>query len=114
MWLQRIIAGLRGDFPAAMLLGQTTMVIQALDLGLIVPLALFTGWALWRGKTVGYLLSTKAVAMAAAICAMLLFVWLAEGTLEAAPLVIFGGALVASAYLGVRIYRSIPGSTLHD
>lgn len=116
MWLQRIIAGLQGNLLTGMLLGQTTMVIQALDLGLIVPLALFTGVAVWRKKPIGYLLSTvfvvKAVAMAAAICSMLIFVWLAEGTLEAAPLIIFGSTMVAAAYLGIRIYRSITVSKI--
>lgn len=111
MWLQRIIAGLKGDLSTGMLLGQTTMVIQALDLGLIVPLALFTALALWRKKKIGYLLSTifvvKAVAMSAAICVMLLSVWVAEGTPEVVPLIIFGSAMFAAAYIGVQIYKSL-------
>ena len=48
MWLARIAAGLRGDLAGAMLLGQTTMVVQALDLGLVVPLAVLTGVLCWR------------------------------------------------------------------
>ena len=58
MWGQRIAAGLRGDLETAMLLGQTTMVVQVLDLGLLVPLSLFTALAAWRGWPVGYLLSS--------------------------------------------------------
>lgn len=50
MRLGRILAGVKGDYETAMLLGQTTMVIQALDLGLIVPLAVFTGIAILRKK----------------------------------------------------------------
>lgn len=109
MWGQRIAAGLRGDLETAMLLGQTTMVVQVLDLGLLVPLSLFTALAAWRGWPVGYLLSSvfviKAVAMAAAICAMLLSAWATEGTLEVVPLLIFGTAAVAASWLGVRMYR---------
>ena len=113
MWVQRIAAGLQGDLASAMLLGQTTMVIQALDLGMVVPLALFTTLALWRKKPSGYLLSAifavKAAAMFGAICAMLLVVWVTEGTLEAVPLILFGGAMLAAVYIGVRIYKSVRG-----
>ena len=113
MWVQRIAAGLQGDLASAMLLGQTTMVIQALDLGMVVPLALFTALALWRKKPSGYLLSAifavKAAAMFGAICAMLLVVWVTEGTLEAVPLILFGGAMLAAVYIGVRIYKSVRG-----
>jgi hypothetical protein len=89
-------------------------VVQALDLGLIVPLALFTGVAAWRGSAVGYLLGSivavKAVAMAAAICAMLLSAWAYEGKLEVAPLAIFAAVAGVSGWLGIHMYRSVlPG-----
>jgi hypothetical protein len=71
MWSQLIATGLRGDLSGANLLGQTTLVVQALDLGLVVPAALFTAFALWRRRPIGYLLGAvfvvKALAMAAAI-----------------------------------------------
>jgi hypothetical protein len=111
MWLDRIAAGLRGELGEAMLLGQTTLVVQALDLGLIVPLAAFTGIMAWKRCPVGYLLSSvlvvKAVAMAAAICAMLISVWVTEGKLDVGPLVLFAGTMAAAAWIGVRMYRSI-------
>lgn len=114
MWLQRIAQGLRGDLAGAMLLGQTTMVVQALDLGLVVPLAVFTGVAAWQGRAIGYLLSTvfavKAVAMAAAICAMLLSAWAVEGRLEIAPLALFAGVTAVAAWLGARMYQSAKGT----
>ena len=110
MWLTRILSALGGEIQG-ILQGQTTLVVQALDLGLIVPLALLTGVAAWRGSAVGYLLSSvvavKAFAMAAAICAMLLSAWAYEGTLEVVPLAIFVAVAGASAWLGVRIYRSM-------
>jgi hypothetical protein len=110
MWLARILSALGGEIEG-ILQGQTTLVVQALDLGLIVPLALFTGAATWRGRATGYILSSivvvKAVAMAAAICAMLLSAWAYEGRLEVVPLAIFAGAAGASAWLGIRIYGSL-------
>lgn len=114
MWLGRIIPALQGDVQGV-LVGQTTLVVQALDLGLIVPLALFTGVTAWRGSPVGYLLAStvvvKAFAMASAICAMLLVAWYYEGALEVPPLVIFGTAAVVAAWLGVRMFRSLEPST---
>lgn len=114
MWV-RLIAGALGGKIQGVLHGQTTFVVQALDLGLIVPLALWTGWAAWRGQAIGYLLCSvlvvKAFAMAAAICAMLISAWIASGTPEVVPLVIFVSVAGISAWLGVRMYRSaVPSS----
>jgi hypothetical protein len=110
MWLARILPALNGEIEGV-LLGQTTLVVQALDLGLIVPLALFTAVAAWRGSPVGYLLSAavvvKAFAMAVAICAMLLSAWAFEGTLEVVPIAIFGTAAALSLWLGSRMYRGV-------
>jgi hypothetical protein len=110
MWLTRTISALGGEIQGV-LDGQTTLVVQALDLGLIVPIALFTGVTVWRGSAVGYLLGStmavKAFAMAAAICAMLLAAWTFEGELEVVPLAIFATAAGLSAWLGIRMYRSV-------
>jgi hypothetical protein len=111
MWLQRIAVALSGDLATAMLLGQTTLVVQALDLGLVVPLAIYTGIAAWRHKPIGYLLSSifvvKMVAMTIAICAMLLSAWAVEGRADVPALAIFATAAAASILLGVAMYRSI-------
>lgn len=110
MWLTRIVSALGGEIQGV-LHGQTTFVVQALDLGLIVPLALFTGVTAWPGKAVSYLLCStlvvKAFAMAAAICAMLLSAWAFEGTLEIVPLAIFATAAGVTVWLGIRMYRSV-------
>jgi hypothetical protein len=116
MWLGRIIPALGGEIDGV-LLGQTTLVVQALDLGLIVPLAIFTGVAAWRGSALGYLLASvvavKAFAMACAICAMLIVAWIYEGRLEVPPLLIFGAAAVAAGWLGVRMFRSLQPRPVH-
>jgi hypothetical protein len=110
MWLGRIVPALGGQIQGV-LLGQTTLVVQALDLGIIVPLAVFTGVTAWRGTAVGYLLAStvvvKAFAMACAICAMLLVAWIYEGRLEVPPLLIFASAAGISAWLGARMFRSL-------
>lgn len=89
----------------------TTMTVQALDLGIVVPLALFTAVLAWRRRPSGYLLCSvvvvKSFAMAAAICAMLLSAWAVEGAVELPPLIIFAAAAVASAWLGARMYANI-------
>jgi hypothetical protein len=110
MWLFRIVRAQESGVQGV-LQGQTTLVVQALDLGLVVPLALFTGVTAWRGRPVGYLLCStvvvKAFAMASAICAMLLATQVLGGELAVPPLVFFGAAAAASAWLGVRMYRSV-------
>lgn len=114
MWLHRIVLGLRGDGAGAMLMGQTTLVVQALDLGLVVPLAVFTGILTWLRRPVGYVLSSvfvvKMVAMTTAICAMLLSAYAVEGELELVPFAIFAAAAVASVVLGARMYRCVDAS----
>jgi hypothetical protein len=116
MWLPMIMAGLRGDFEQGPLFGQTTMVVQVMDLGMIAPLAIFTAVALWRRWPVGILLGTifvvKAVAMSAAITAMLISAWMVEGSPEVAFLSIFIAAAALSIWLGVRMYRSLQPAVL--
>ncbi len=97
MWLARIADTLAGR---GALLGQTTLVVQALDLGFIVPLSVFTAIAALNARPVGYFLCAtlvvKAAAMAAAICAMLLVAWELEGRLEVGAFVLFAAAAVAA------------------
>jgi hypothetical protein len=110
MWLARIAAAMRGKIDGV-LLGQTTLVVQALDLGLVVPLAIFTGVTALRRRRIGYLLSSvvviKGVAMAAAICAMLIAAWIVEGTADVVPFLLFAAAAAVALWLAFRIYRSV-------
>ena len=110
MWLARIVAAMNGKIDG-ILLGQTTLVVQALDLGLVVPLAVFTGVTALRRRPLGYLLSSvvviKGLAMAAAICAMLITACIVEGTLEIVPFTIFAAAAAVALWLAIRIYRSV-------
>lgn len=111
MWSKRIHAGLTGDLAGAGLFGMPTLTVQALDLGVVVPLAVFTGAALRRARPIGYLLAPlfaiKGVTMSAAICAMLLSAWAVEGRLELVPFTIFAAACLAAGALAWRMFASV-------
>lgn len=109
MWFGRIFSSMGGNVQGV-LYGTTTLVVQSLDLGLLVPLMVLTGVLVLKRRSAGYVLSSvfivKAVAMSAAIIAMLVSAWMTEGTFEAVPAAIFAAAAAASVYLGLRMYRS--------
>jgi len=114
LWLARIAAALRGDLAAAGLTSETTLTIQALDLGLVVPACMASAVLAWRRSPAGYAFaaafSVTFVGMAAAIAAMLLSAWAVEGVLEIVPIGIFVAAAVTGLAIAVRAYRSIvPG-----
>ncbi len=105
MWTKRIATGLSGDLAGAGLFGMPTLTVQAMDLGMLVPLALATAALLLRSKSWGYLLApvfaVKGATMAGAICAMLVSAALVEGLLEVVPFAMFaggGGGLAALAW----------------
>lgn len=108
MWAQRIATGLAGDLEAASLWGETTMVVPALDLGLVVPTALFIAVLVWRRSPVGYVLAAIwvvfSIAMASAIASMLVAAGVVEGTFEIPPMLMFGGYLLASLALAWPIF----------
>jgi hypothetical protein len=111
LWLGRIAAGLGGDLVTAGLTSETTLTVQALDLGLMVPLSVLGAVLVWRRTDVGYAFaaawSVTFVAMSAAIMAMLLSAFAVEGTLEIVPIAIFGLAASAGIVIGIRAYQSI-------
>ena len=112
MWLPRIATGLAGDLAGAGLLGTPTLSVQALDLGIVVPLSLATALLVWRRRPAGFLLaalfSVKAMTMAGAIVAMLVSAWLVEGSLEVVPFAIFAGVTLFAGWLAARVLRSAP------
>ncbi len=111
MWAQRLATAYRGDLAGAGLLGMPTFTVQALDLGMLVPLATATAVLLWRSNPWGYLLgvvfAVKGATMAGAICAMLISAAIVEGALEVVPFAIFGAATLVSAGLAWRMLANI-------
>ena len=112
MWVPRIAAGIAGDPVGANLLGTPTLTVQALDLGLVVPLSLATAVLVWRRHRAGYVLgalfTVKAVTMAGAIVAMLVSAWMVEGTLEVVPFAIFGAVTTFAGVLAARVLLAVP------
>ncbi len=80
-WLGKIIPTLLPNAIQSELQNATTMVIQAMDLGLIVPLAILSGILLLRRSALGYLLASvfvlKAITMGLAVSAMVIKMTLA-------------------------------------
>ncbi len=110
MWLP-LIARTFGAANVPELNGGTTLVVQAFDLGILVPLALITAVTVHRRLAVGYLLSSivvvKGMALGAGIAAMMAVEWSATGVSQLAPMVVFGLISVGSAVLAVRVFSSI-------
>jgi hypothetical protein len=112
MWLPMVLLNLTATTVEA-LDGATTLVVQALDLGFLVPLGIFTAILVWRRAPAGYLLASvvvvKAVAMASAIVAMLLVEAAETGELMLPPMVIFALTALAAAAIGWRAFRAVDG-----
>jgi len=109
LWLARIADGIARP-EQAMIYGETTMTVQALDLGLVIPVILMIAWLTWRRTAIGYVMAASFAVtyafMSAAIGSMLVTAGMYTGIYEMPPLVIFGFASLASALVAVRMYRS--------
>lgn len=123
-WLGRIMPGLGGGAPVG-LLTSTTLFIQVLDLGLIVPLMALAGILLLRRQPLGYLLTSvaliKFMTMGIALVAMIIGQTLAGDVVpvvEAAIFIIMAAAGIMMAVLLMRdlhetgATQPIPGARL--
>jgi hypothetical protein len=110
MWLPLIARTLSLE-TVEDLAGGTTLVVQAFDLGVLVPLGLFTGAAVHRRLPIGFVLAcvivVKGVAMGSAIAAMLVFEGMATGATQVAPIVGFALIALASLAIAVRVFGSL-------
>jgi hypothetical protein len=110
MWVGRVFGALT-DGIDGVLLGETTMTVQALDLGLVVPVSIAIAVMTWRGHepamVAGAAFTVTFVALAAAITSMLVSAWFVDGVVEVGPIAIFALAAAAGAWQSVRIFRSI-------
>jgi hypothetical protein len=74
-WLGRIVPALVSGEPPYGLESYTTLFIQVMDLGVVVPLAVVGAALLWKRRPLGYLLSTalvvKGASMGIALVAMI-------------------------------------------
>jgi hypothetical protein len=110
MWAARIVQGLSGDV-AGLLHGETTLTVQALDLGVVVPASLLIAVLALRrvpaGMAAAAAFAVTFVAMSAAIASMLVSTWLTTGVLELPPIAIFTAATAAGLVVIVRMYQSV-------
>ncbi len=110
LWLPAVV-GTWGRRVVDQLQGASTLVVPVFDLGLLVPLAIFTGLAVAYKLPVGYLLSSiilvKGSTMALAIASMLIVEANITGELVLPPLVIFTVVAVVSLALGRQALGSL-------
>ena len=115
LWLP-LLARTFGATQVAELDGGTTLVVQAFDLGLLVPLGLFTAWTVWHRRPVGYLLASivvvKGMAMGAGIAAMLIVEAITTELAQPVPIVLFLATAFVSGLIAWRVYRSIDGTAV--
>ena len=109
MWSGRIADALTAATPP--LHGESTMTVQALDLGLVVPISIVIAIAALRRHPVG-LAATVAFAvtfvmMSAAIASMMVSSWIVTGVPAAEPIAVFTLASVAALALLGRMLGSI-------
>jgi hypothetical protein len=112
-WLGRIAPGLVGGVPVG-LMTNTTLFIQVMDLGVIVPLMVLSGVLLLRRQPLGYLLSSvaliKFMTMGVALMAMIAGQLLAGEVvpvIEATIFVIMAAADFIMAFLLMRHLREV-------
>ncbi|MHB1413938.1 MAG: hypothetical protein ACYC1C_01705 [Chloroflexota bacterium] len=110
-WVGRIVPALLQGEPPVGLENYTTLVIQALDLGVVAPTAVVAGVLLLRRQPWGYLLSSvmliKGLTMGTAVSAMGLGMVLAGQAASPVELGVFPLITVFNAVMAVVLLRSV-------
>jgi hypothetical protein len=116
MWIGRIADGLGAG--VATLHGETTMTVQALDLGLMVPISVIVATAALRRSAAGMAaaaaFAVTFVTMSMAIASMMVSASIVTGTLQLPPIVIFGLAGAVGLDVLARIYASARPTAIFD
>lgn len=93
LWLGKILEAMKYNITPAGIDHYTTLVIQGLDLGFIVPVGLISGYMLLKRKALGYLLSSvvimKGFTMGAALTAMIIGQYLAGVDMSLVEIIMF-------------------------
>ena len=113
MWLKMIVDSILTGIPPATLETYTTLVIQALDLGVVVPAALLTGVLLFKGKEWGYALASifliKVSLLGTAILSMIYFMVQNGVNIELGQAMFFIIVTVLGIIISVAFYSQIKG-----
>jgi hypothetical protein len=108
-WLGRTLPTLNSRTVA--LENTTTMVIQAMDLGLIVPLAFLSGFLLLRRRALGYLLASvalmKMLTLGASVSAMAINMALSQVTIGPVELIIFPSLTLVNLAMAVLLLINV-------
>jgi len=112
MWTGRIVGALQSPAAAdAVLFGDTTLTVQAMDLVLVLPTLIISGLLALRrtaiAEAAGAIVVVAYTAMAAAIAAMLVSAGVRNGTFEWPPIVLFAAAALAAIAVGYEMYVAI-------
>ena len=111
LWLKLIVPALVAGTPPVGLDSYSTLVIQALDLGVIAPTAILTGVLLLRREALGYLLSSVVLVigltMGAALFAMSIAQIVAGAVVDPVAIVLFTTLAAVDAALTIRLLSSI-------
>jgi hypothetical protein len=110
-WLGRIVPALLNGKPPVGLENSTTLVIQVLDLGLLVPLCYLGGVLLLKRLPWGYLLASivlfKGFTMGTAICAMIIGQLLAGVEVSPVEAIVFPLITVVMVVLTFILLKNI-------
>ncbi|HMA97241.1 MAG TPA: hypothetical protein VKP30_31365, partial [Polyangiaceae bacterium] len=110
-WLGRIVPSLLANVPPEGIESYTTLIIQALDLGLVIPVALLAGLLLWRKQPWGYLLASvvlvKGLTLSLAVSAMVVNMVRTGVTVSVVEAVVFPTIALIDLGLTVALLRSI-------
>jgi hypothetical protein len=110
-WLGRIVPPLLAGKPPFGLEAYTTLVIQAIDLGIVVPTSAIAAVLLWRkhpwSYTLGSVLMVKALMMGVALVAMIIGQILAGIAVSPVETIMFSGIAVAALVFTVLLFRNI-------
>jgi uncharacterized membrane protein len=113
-WLGRIVPALLANQPPLGLESYTTLIIQALDLGLVMPIAFLSGILLWKKTSWGYLLSSivliKGVTLALAVSAMAVNMIRAGVQVSIGELIMFPSIAIISGGMTVVLLRNVSES----
>ncbi len=111
MWSGKILPAMDGKTAPAGLEIYTTLVIQAMDLALIVPAAVFAGIALLRKKAIGYALASivvmKGLTMFTAVSVMAFVLYFTGADISPVELIVFPVPAFINIFVTVVILRSV-------
>ena len=116
LWLVRIAPSIIGDLPPVGLEHYTTLVIQGMDLGFVVPAAILSGVLLIKKRALGYLLSSviiiKGITMLTCITAMIFGQALAGVSMSTVEIVIFLSFNLIAVYCLMLLMKNINETTI--